>query len=259
VQLRRAIVSGTVGTIIEAYDFLLYVQVAPLVFAKLYFPSSDPLVGTLSGRVCLSPGRRRAVRPLWRSHRAQGDPDRNPGFTGPSAGLKAAHTGCLDLGGDIHRHPPIIGATTGAAAGVASRGVESARIARTITHGGEAPAAAVTAGIWQARGVFLNDVPGGFLDKTEVTCPIVNDIVNDAIPAGHGYCTLTDKDGDKAFLVWRGKGTSHGGVFQYEGTFEWTGGTGKFQGLQGNNNYHGNDIGKAGGFVAVYEGEWRLP
>jgi MFS family permease len=47
VQLRRAVIAGTVGTIIEAYDFLLYVQVAPLVFAKLYFPSSDPLVGTL--------------------------------------------------------------------------------------------------------------------------------------------------------------------------------------------------------------------
>ena len=47
VQLRRAVVASTVGTIMEAYDFLLYVQVAPLVFAKLYFPSSDPLVGTL--------------------------------------------------------------------------------------------------------------------------------------------------------------------------------------------------------------------
>src|SRR6266478_623879 len=47
VQLRRAVVASTVGTIIEAYDFLLYVQVAPLVFAKLYFPSSDPLVATL--------------------------------------------------------------------------------------------------------------------------------------------------------------------------------------------------------------------
>ncbi|MBV8494243.1 MAG: MFS transporter, partial [Alphaproteobacteria bacterium] len=46
-QLRRAVVAGTVGTIIEAYDFLLYVQVAPLVFASLYFPSSDRLVGTL--------------------------------------------------------------------------------------------------------------------------------------------------------------------------------------------------------------------
>jgi MFS family permease len=46
-QLRRAIYAGTVGTIIEAYDFLLYVQIAPLVFARLFFPSSDPLVGTL--------------------------------------------------------------------------------------------------------------------------------------------------------------------------------------------------------------------
>src|SRR5678815_1504259 len=46
-QLRRAIVASTVGTVIEAYDFLLYVIVAPLVFAKLFFPASDPLVGTL--------------------------------------------------------------------------------------------------------------------------------------------------------------------------------------------------------------------
>ena len=78
VQLRRAVVAGTVGTIIEAYDFLLYVQVAPLVFAKLYFPSSDPLGRNLTGlrhlrgRVCLAPGRRGAVRTLWRPHRAQG-------------------------------------------------------------------------------------------------------------------------------------------------------------------------------------------
>jgi MFS family permease len=46
-QLRRAVVASTVGSVIEAYDFLLYVFIAPLVFAKLYFPSSDPLVGTL--------------------------------------------------------------------------------------------------------------------------------------------------------------------------------------------------------------------
>src|ERR1700676_4281207 len=46
-QLRRAVVASTVGTVIEAYDFLLYGQVAGLVFAKLYFPGSDPLVGTL--------------------------------------------------------------------------------------------------------------------------------------------------------------------------------------------------------------------
>src|SRR5215468_8485088 len=46
-QLRRAVVASTVGTVIEAYDFLLYGLVAPLALGKLYFPASDPLVGTL--------------------------------------------------------------------------------------------------------------------------------------------------------------------------------------------------------------------
>jgi len=105
------------------------------------------------------------------------------------------------------------------------------------------------------HGVFLNDVAGGFLDKTEVICPIVNDVVNGA-EAGHGYCTMTDKDGDKAILAWRGKSTAPG---SYAGTFEWTGGTGKFLGLQGNNSWHGDVIGKTGALVVAWEGEWRLP
>jgi MFS family permease len=46
-QLRRAVIASTVGTTIEWYDFLLYGQMAALVFAKLYFPSSAPLTGIL--------------------------------------------------------------------------------------------------------------------------------------------------------------------------------------------------------------------
>src|SRR6201998_3445488 len=46
-QLRRALVASTVGTTIEWYDFLLYGQVTALVFGKLFFPGSDPLVGVL--------------------------------------------------------------------------------------------------------------------------------------------------------------------------------------------------------------------
>ena len=46
-QLRRAVIASTVGTTIEWYDFFLYSIVTGLVFAKLYFPLSDPLVGTL--------------------------------------------------------------------------------------------------------------------------------------------------------------------------------------------------------------------
>jgi metabolite-proton symporter len=47
IQLRRAIIASTVGTAIEWYDFFLYSTVTGLVFAKLFFPHSDPWVGTL--------------------------------------------------------------------------------------------------------------------------------------------------------------------------------------------------------------------
>src|SRR3984893_16835498 len=46
-QLTRAIIASTVGTAIEWYDFFLYGTVTGLVFAKLFFPRSEPLTGTL--------------------------------------------------------------------------------------------------------------------------------------------------------------------------------------------------------------------
>ena len=46
-QLRRAVIASTIGTAIEWYDFFLYSTVTGLVFAKLFFPRSDPWVGTL--------------------------------------------------------------------------------------------------------------------------------------------------------------------------------------------------------------------
>jgi MFS family permease len=46
-QLRRAVIASTIGTTIEWYDFLLYSIVTGLVFAKLYFPESDPFVGAM--------------------------------------------------------------------------------------------------------------------------------------------------------------------------------------------------------------------
>ena len=46
-QLRRAVIASTVGTTIEWYDFLLYSIVTGLVFGKLFFPQSAPMVGVL--------------------------------------------------------------------------------------------------------------------------------------------------------------------------------------------------------------------
>ena len=45
--VRRVVTASLVGATIEWYDFFLYGVVAGIVFNKLYFPASDPLVGTL--------------------------------------------------------------------------------------------------------------------------------------------------------------------------------------------------------------------
>ena len=47
IQLRRAVIASTVGTAIEWYDFFLYSTMTGLVFAKLFFPESEPVIGTL--------------------------------------------------------------------------------------------------------------------------------------------------------------------------------------------------------------------
>jgi metabolite-proton symporter len=47
-QLRRAVLAATIGTTIEWYDFFVYGTATGLVFGKLFFPNSDPLVATLN-------------------------------------------------------------------------------------------------------------------------------------------------------------------------------------------------------------------
>ncbi|MGE0180395.1 MAG: MFS transporter [Sphingomonas sp.] len=45
--LRRVVAASMIGTTIEWYDFFLYGSAAALVFNRLFFPSYDPLTGTL--------------------------------------------------------------------------------------------------------------------------------------------------------------------------------------------------------------------
>src|SRR5215510_5792604 len=47
-SIRRVIVASFIGTTIEWYDFFLYGTAAALVFHRLFFPTLDPLAGTLS-------------------------------------------------------------------------------------------------------------------------------------------------------------------------------------------------------------------
>jgi metabolite-proton symporter len=47
-MVNRVLVSSVIGTAIEWYDFFLYATAAALVFAHLFFPRFDPMVGTIA-------------------------------------------------------------------------------------------------------------------------------------------------------------------------------------------------------------------
>ncbi|MFH8584542.1 MFS transporter [Streptomyces celluloflavus] len=61
-SLKRIVAASLIGTTVEWYDFFLYGSAAALVFNKLFFPGSDPLVGTLLSFLTYAVGF--AARPL---------------------------------------------------------------------------------------------------------------------------------------------------------------------------------------------------
>jgi hypothetical protein len=105
-------------------------------------------------------------------------------------------------------------------------------------------------------GTLLNDAGHGFLHATAVVCPLANDNVK-GVSNAHGYCTVTDADGDKAFLAWKCKSPQPGA--RCEGDFQWTAGTGKYSGIKGNNVFHAGPVPKTASGYAVWKGEWQLP
>ena len=55
-QLRRAVLSSYLGSVIEYYDFLLYATASAVVFNKVFFSNLDPLVATVASFGTLATG-----------------------------------------------------------------------------------------------------------------------------------------------------------------------------------------------------------
>ena len=91
--------------------------------------------------------------------------------------------------------------------------------------------------VGEFNGTFFNDKgKGSLFDRAAVKCPAYNDIdANQKKNTIAGYCIIADTDGDQAYLRFQGQGD----VKSSPGTFEYTGGTGKYKGISGSNTFVG--------------------
>jgi hypothetical protein len=85
--------------------------------------------------------------------------------------------------------------------------------------------------VGEFSGTFLSDKgENGLFDHAGMKCPGWNDIdLNNKKNKAAGYCVVADAGGDKAYLRWQTTGDTVRGP----GTYEWTGGTGKYKDIRG--------------------------
>ena len=90
-------------------------------------------------------------------------------------------------------------------------------------------------------GTFFNDKgEGSPLHRAGVKCPAWNDLdFNNKKSSAGGYCIVSDLDGDQAYLTWRIPAGTPGPGQKGPGTFEYTGGTGKYNNWNSKNTFVG--------------------
>ena len=94
--------------------------------------------------------------------------------------------------------------------------------------------------VGEFTGTFFNDKgENSLFHRAGVKCPawLDADMNNKKSRAG-GYCIITDLAGDQAYLTWQNEGTPGPGG-RGPGTFQYTGGTGKYKGISGSNTFVG--------------------
>jgi hypothetical protein len=89
--------------------------------------------------------------------------------------------------------------------------------------------------VGEFSGTFFNDKgAGNTFHLSGVKCPAFFDAdFNKGKSSAGGYCIVSDPDGDQAYLTWNNAGN----IKAHTGTFEWTGGTGKYKGISGGNTF----------------------
>jgi len=111
--------------------------------------------------------------------------------------------------------------------------------------------------VGECSGMVFNDAGRGFMHGTSWVCPGMNDLLHGLSTAAQGSCVATDKDGDNAFVTWKGhKATepNKGG-----GECQWAGGTGKYTGLTGNKTYDAVFVVPPTSGYSRLKGAWRVP
>ena len=105
------------------------------------------------------------------------------------------------------------------------------------------------------KGTICNDAGEGFLHESSCVCFGVRDLTG-AKGVANGYGVMTDKDNEQAFFHWQGTIDPAEG---FNGDYQWTGGTGKYAGIQGNNTFRAISIGSTSEGRGLLQGAWHLP
>jgi len=95
--------------------------------------------------------------------------------------------------------------------------------------------------VGEFSGTFFNDKgEKSLFHHAGVKCPswFDTDLNNKKTKAG-GYCVITDLDGDQAYLTWQLPSGTPGLGQHGPGTFKYTGGTGKYKEITGDNTFVG--------------------
>jgi hypothetical protein len=104
---------------------------------------------------------------------------------------------------------------------------------------------------------WTNSYDMGGLKAKNYTGAVASD-VNGEKTQDRGYVVITMDNGDKAFVRFTGSGTAaKDGTSTGEGTWSYTGGTGKLKGLTGKGTFKSS--GDANGAQDHIEGEYALP